>query len=45
MEEKLMQSIDELINELTKLIAELNKLLESIEYLAIKRIKNNRPQV
>lgn len=34
-----MQSIDELINELTKLIAELNKLLESIEYLAIKRIK------
>lgn len=34
-----MQSLDELIKELAKLVAEMNKLLDSLEYLAIKRIK------
>ena len=39
MEERLMQSLDELIKELAKLVAEITKLLDSLEYLAIKRIK------
>lgn len=34
-----MQSLEELVKELAKLIAEITKLLESLEYLAIKRIK------
>ena len=34
-----MQSLDELIKELAKLVAEITKLLDSLEYLAIKRIK------